>query len=617
MIGHPAMKSVTGFVERALSDVHAQKITAHLQRCQRCRERANILSKMEPALTLKRNLSSDFTDRVLFNLPDTKRVTKPTCGEIKVIRGCLMVYRNGADEGMEAFPRMAILKGDTLRVIGNSLALIELNDGSSIYLNKETEIRFFGDNYPLSLRIGELFAMMKPQRRTFEIWTPSATLGVVGTDFDAQISKKNETILKVLKGKVSFKNQYGQTTIIKKRQVKASKYTEPKPTKIKDTKSIIAWAKPMNPRMKKKGGIVMKRVLGLLVVVAIVLAAGLLIQKSKSQETTSHKVTSPSVTVTVSGKVRDAQTGQPIPNALVRGHIVVWRYYGPDLFEKCPYQEMKTGVDGAYKFTFITPLTDSGRLKEKDGICVYASASGYETKPVYVKPYVTIHNTNFPNADIELGSGKLVKGKVVDDNNKPIEGAVVRVRNGLNGDWNFFGALGKTYTNENGEFEVWCRKEDKDGREIISTNPWLHIFKQGYGVGHFFDILKKEDMGTLVIPRGGTITGRVTNAKGKGIANCEVCVRSWGGKDEYYHIHTDAEGKYVLKGVPGVPSIVEFYKRKNPEASKKYPNLLTRSSKVEVYARLDPKKNLQDCPHYQITAKEGETITAPDLVIRK
>ena len=53
-------------------------------------------------------------------------------------------------------------------------------------------------------------------------------------------------------------------------------------------------------------------------------------------------------------------------------------------------------------------------MKGKDGLCVYVSATGYETKPEYGRPAVTQDNIDWADFDFELGAGKLVKGIVVD-----------------------------------------------------------------------------------------------------------------------------------------------------------------------------------------------------------
>ncbi len=304
------------------------------------------------------------------------------------------------------------------------------------------------------------------------------------------------------------------------------------------------------------------------------------------------------VTITVSGKVTDKETGEPLPDALVRGHVVIWKYQGPDLFEKCPYQETTTDVEGMYQLQFLTPLTTSGPMKGKDGLCVYVSAPGYETTPEYARPRVTPEKTGYPDFNFQLSPGQLIKGIVVDDKNSPIESAIVRLQGGLNGDWDFFGATGKTVTDADGSFELWISK----GR-----GRWLNISKRGYGSAFFWDYLTADDMGTLVLPRCGSVKGKVVDADGKGVANCEVSVRAYpcGLIDK---VRTDTDGNYVVRGIPGDPSIIEFYTQKNKTYNEMW-------GKVKVYACLDSKMNLQNVPQYEIMAQDGNTIAGPDLVV--
>jgi protocatechuate 3,4-dioxygenase beta subunit len=304
------------------------------------------------------------------------------------------------------------------------------------------------------------------------------------------------------------------------------------------------------------------------------------------------------VTVTVSGRVTDRESGEPIAEALVRGHVVIWRHQGPDLFEKCPYQETGTDANGIYQLQFETPLTTSGPMKGKDGLCVYVSAAGYETVPKYGKPRVTPENTDYPGFDFELSPGQLIKGVVVDDHNSPVEAAIVRLQGGSNGDWDFFGATGETVTGANGSFELWISK----GR-----GRWLNISKQGYGPVFFWDYLTTGDMGTVKLPPGGSIAGKVVDADGKGVANCELAVWRYpcGLIDK---VLTDQQGNYVLRGLPGDPSIIEFYKQKNKTYRDEW-------GKVTVYACLDPRMKLQNVPQYEIMAQDGKTITGPELVV--
>jgi hypothetical protein len=274
MIFHPTLKTLSRFVDGGLSDAQLHKIRNHLAGCQPCNQKLQTLQQMEPALTPKRHLPSTFKTRIVSNLKDMKRVKAPACAEVKNIRGTALIFRNGEEQGIAAFPGMSLMNGDRLRLIGTSLALIELNDGSSLYLNKETEIQFPTTDYPLALSIGELFATMKPQKEVFEIRTPSAVLGVIGTDFDAKVTEKKETVLHVLKGKVSFKNESGSTVVKKKRQVEATTNAKPVPQKIKETRSIYNWTLPMKPRKNERGWVTKKLYLLVLPILAILIFVG-------------------------------------------------------------------------------------------------------------------------------------------------------------------------------------------------------------------------------------------------------------------------------------------------------------------------------------------------------
>ena len=311
-------------------------------------------------------------------------------------------------------------------------------------------------------------------------------------------------------------------------------------------------------------------------------------------------------TVTVSGKVTDRENGQAIPNVSVRGHIVIWRFKGPDFFDKCPYQKTTTDSEGMYSLQFVTPLTQAGPWKGKDGICVYVSASGYETKPQYVRPKVTPERVDFHNVDFALQPGSLIKGFAINDNNEAISGVRVRALNNQNGDWNYFGALGQAFTDEHGYLEIRVSKK------LLGSFPWIRIDKAGYGCGFFLDF-SYDELNTFQVPRGGKLVGNVVDNHGKGIPNCEVSVRDFRGQIDV--AITDENGRYILEGVPGKPSVINFRR----EWSNRVGSSAATGAKayVTVYAKLDPEMNLSKVPHYQITPVEGETITAPDLVVER
>ncbi len=206
--------------------------------------------------------------------------------------------------------------------------------------------------------------------------------------------------------------------------------------------------------------------------------------------------------------------------------------------------------------------------------------------------------------DLALKPGKLLRGRVIDEEGKPIDGAVVRVQNGQNADWTYFNSLGLTKTGADGRFQMWISAD----WALITAHPWLRIVKENYGIGFAWDLLKKDDLGTLTIRRGGTIVGRVLDAQEKAVPNCEVCVcDSW--PNRLATAQTDGQGRYELRGVPGDRVLKEFFRRRG--SGDPDPELL----KATVYARANPRLNLADVPRYAIRAKDGATVTGPDLVI--
>ncbi len=343
-----------------------------------------------------------------------------------------------------------------------------------------------------------------------------------------------------------------------------------------------------------------------LAVIAVLLVGGLASVSTRAAQkaglTLQYSVQPQPVTVSVSGTVRDKASGNPLTNALVRAHIVVRKYQGPELFEKCPRQETTTDANGEYRIVFVTPLSTSGPMQGRDGLCVYAGAPGYETQPQYARPWVTPQNCTYTNFNFALTAGKPVRGVVMAPGGQPVSGATIRVQNGWNGDWNFFGSMGRTITAEDGSFQLWL-----DPGSDYLDKPWLCILKPGVGSLLVWDLLAKGDLGTLTLDPGGEVAGRVVGPNGEPVPNCEISARGF-PLEVLGKTLTDPQGNYRLKGVPGEAGLRAFLKRKNNQYN---PTL----AQVEVHARPTPEMNLKDAPHFTIIAKEGQTVTGPDLVV--
>ena len=280
MIFHPFTRTLSRYIDGDLESARMKKISIHLEKCSACRDKVGVLEEMGRVLKTKTPDIEEQKQQFMSRLRKLERSSAPFIADIREIIGCVMVSANGKGEETEAFPGMSLKKGDTVRVLGNSLALIELLDGSLFYLNRETEFCLSTIQDNIQLKTGEFFAMMKPQRNLFQIKTPAAVLGVIGTDFDAEVTKDKKTVLRVIKGKVSFQTQAGKVIVKKKKQAEASQYSTPVLSRIARDLDITSWTHPVRPKNGKKGTI-MKNLFWILALLGIVIGAIFYFQKEE------------------------------------------------------------------------------------------------------------------------------------------------------------------------------------------------------------------------------------------------------------------------------------------------------------------------------------------------
>lgn len=270
MIFHPSMKQMTGYLDNVLSEAVRKKILGHAEHCEKCKKEIQYLRVTEQLLKAPKVKFDSITKNVMEKIQDRKwNPSREFVGEIKAVIGKAAMHSGTKGEDLEVFPGCALRKGNTLLTPGGSKALVEWKDGSQIYISEETELDFQTSAYPLTLRLGEIFSMMKSQEERFEIQTPSAVLSVIGTDFDIAVNKEKQTILRVLKGKVAFKNETGEAVVKKNSQVEATEYTKPAVTPIQQKQKIGNWIDPMKPKSNQKGEIMKKLVIVVLVIFVI------------------------------------------------------------------------------------------------------------------------------------------------------------------------------------------------------------------------------------------------------------------------------------------------------------------------------------------------------------
>lgn len=125
-----------------------------------------------------------------------------------------------------------------------------LPDGSSVWLNKESSIRYSGNNDRRTVWLeGEGFFEVKTDSlRSFEVHAGSALTRVLGTSFNIDARTKGEVRIRVASGKVSFEQESNAeaTLILEKGEQAISNEKESVLQQLEDVgENISVWQKGM------------------------------------------------------------------------------------------------------------------------------------------------------------------------------------------------------------------------------------------------------------------------------------------------------------------------------------------------------------------------------------
>ena len=234
---------------------------------------------------------------------------------------------------------------------------------------------------------------------------------------------------------------------------------------------------------------------------------------------------------TISGRVTDAVTGQPIADVYIEAQQL----------DGDPWYSAETDSDGRYTLTGVAP----GNYK------IYADIRG---RGFYVMRYDGQPNEDSADIlslpagaavgeiDFALKIGGTISGRVtVAETGLPISGVLIEAFN-VNGGYS-------------------SAETDSDGQYVIlALAPGSHqlsafVSPLGYVDEHYADdltILGEEEVTgiDLTLTRGATISGRVTDAStGLGIPNMEVLARLVDTEEELGVTMTDSNGDYTLTGL--------------------------------------------------------------------
>jgi len=163
--------------------------------------------------------------------------------------GTLVIVRvDGIEERLRGEGALALFEGDVLRTDGQSSALIELNDGIQVGLDRNTSFKIIsrwekeqGSTRILRLKEGVIWVKISGGSKRFEVETPVAIAAVKGTEFIIETLKNGNSTLTVIEGLVEFGTAFGTCPI----RTSTVSYAVPgrkctKPAKV-DVKPAVHW----------------------------------------------------------------------------------------------------------------------------------------------------------------------------------------------------------------------------------------------------------------------------------------------------------------------------------------------------------------------------------------
>lgn len=200
----------------------------------------------------------------------------------------------------------------------------------------------------------------------------------------------------------------------------------------------------------------------------------------------------------ISGKVTDAATGKPIEGVELSDN---WT------FDK----KVKTNSEGVYMLEGI-------RENETSTLYIRAGAYGGMTRAVYDVP------ERGAVENIKLQKGRVAKGRLVDEEGKPLAGAYVLAGAQFK-DYN------TTFTDENGNFTITGINRDchhtlvirMDGRGAVQ-----YVFPPSESSSEVVDF------GSIVLLPGLTVSGVVTDTNGRPVEGVRASLRGMNGDTDKF-----------------------------------------------------------------------------------
>ena len=140
--------------------------------------------------------------------------------QFSLVKGAVYVIKQGKEENIPAQLKMQLFAGDKIITKSKSRAEITLDDNSIIRLKENATLEIQDLNLNTQTKekksiskilVGKLFAKVQPQSSgRFKIITPTAVVGIKGTEFSVLINENNASEVKVFEGEVEMIGWVGE-----------------------------------------------------------------------------------------------------------------------------------------------------------------------------------------------------------------------------------------------------------------------------------------------------------------------------------------------------------------------------------------------------------------------
>lgn len=180
--------------------------------------------------------------------------------EIVMVQGRVEVRDQGAGNWRAALPEQPLRAGDLVRTGEGSQMALLVKDRTQVRLNQLSsfQIKEAGDGEGgtrLELTSGRMWAQAKQftvgvlrattnlinRQRKLVVSTPTATVGIRGTDWEVSIGDGGETVVSVFSGEVAVSNDLGEVSVGPNEQATVRNGVPPQKTVLTNARDRVQW----------------------------------------------------------------------------------------------------------------------------------------------------------------------------------------------------------------------------------------------------------------------------------------------------------------------------------------------------------------------------------------